>query len=517
MPTNTSKDPLNVDTFDVSCLTTGKPQDFADYSFVKLPLLYDYPDTTNDNVVVMLQGIKVRKAFPPFKSKDGSVARYPKVFVLFELANEKQLDLINSILNYADEVVFKNRSNLKGLTQFDTLEELREAEKQNREFVFRNEDDPMVIGISFPLEGFAASDDKQVVKIVYRDTENKPMPNVLQSGNIDEVLPRDSVCDVFFHPQTIKVAYQGAYNVIPSIYSQVNVMKYATPSQSSVSQKINGVKCNDFDVDNIVLGKRDPDEKRRIKPKLKYTNSKGEEKLRAISLNLTDADVFLSRRENTDNNTGEVTYSWTLAANIDAEQAEVVESIESKLYEDFIANSKELTGKKRTKKGHPMGSDKAACFKVSLREPNEKSDKHTLWLGVFVKNQGDEVPDFCNNFYKPGSKDETYTNEEVMKIINKQRHTGVDLNIYVKHIWYIQNGEAQTVKWALGNATIDPSNIGGDFNTGDTTSVYNDVVAGTEMGGKNSAFTNVTANQGDDDEDEDVDAAEDSSDPEDED
>lgn len=488
--TQPTKEPLNEKTFDLSNLVVGSESKNEEYKFSKFYIKYKYPDTTSDDAVICLKGVKVRKAFPPFKSKDGKVSTYPKVFVLFELANDEQLDLINSLLDYTDKSVFEKRSSFAPLEDYETLEELvEEGALQKRDSIFRNPDDPRVIGVSFPLEGMCADGDKQMVNIVYRDPVNKPNPDVITCGDIDVMLPRDSICDILFQPQCIKVNWQGGgYTLMTTIHKRINVTSYATPGQGNGTKKITGVDLDKFDTDTIVLGKRDPEEKRRIKPKMEYTTSKGEDKLRSISVNVKSADIYLSRRENT-NESGEKSYSWSMAVSLDDEQAKVIEAIETKLYDDFIENSAELMGvpKKKTKKRHPMGTNDKASFRVALRPPGEKSDKSTVWIAVFAKNQGADVPDFCGNFYKPGSSEELYTDEEVMDIIANRRHTNVDLNMYIKHIWFLADGNVQTVKWSLGNATIDPTSVGGNFNVGEETSMFSDVT----MGGEGSAFTDV--------------------------
>lgn len=486
------KEPLTEATFDIKNMSVTKPYNNDEYKFTKYFLKYKYPDTTSDNVVVRLNGLKVRKAFPPFK-KNGETTKYPKVFVLFELANKGQLDMINQILEFSNKTLFENRTNNKSHAMFDTYEEFLEAEKLSTDNIFRNEEEPMVIGVSFPLQGFAAEGDQQAVTISYVDKENPPVGNVTTCGDIDVMLPRGSICDVFYEPQSIKVEQRGgAYSLMTTVHKSIRVTSYSQPSVGGGSGKINGVSCSDFDVETIVLGDRDPEMKNRIKPKMTYTTSKGEEKQRSISLNLKNVDVYLSRKENIDNDTGETKYSWSMAVSLDEEQAGVIEAIETHLYNEFISDSKKILGKKKTNKSHPMGFDDVANFRISLRPPSEKSDKHTIWLSVFCKNQGDEVPDFCNNFYKPGDKDETFTNEEVMELIVNRRHTGVDLNMYVKHIWFMANGN-QSLKWALGNATVDPSSIGGDFNIVNEPSVFADVTS-VDMGGAGSAFTDVTTN-----------------------
>lgn len=521
-------DPLTEENFTTDNLSITDENKYTDYKFSKFFFRYKYDNTTSDSPVVKLSGLKVRKAFPPYKDpKTGTVGKYPKIFVLFELANEKQLDMIKSILDFTDKKAFEVRKKIPSLEDYETFEELLEDELNNRKSIFRNADEPMVIGLSFPVEGLAAPNDKQAVKIVYRDPTNKPSPDVSTCGDVDVILPRDTVCEVFFQPQCMKVSWQGgAYTMMANVHKRINVTTYVTPGEGSGggSKKINGVKTSDFDTESIVLGVRDPEEKRRIKPKMKYTNSKDEEKLRSISVNVCGADIYMSRRENTNEN-GEVSYSWSMAIGLNDEQAEAISSIEQKLHADFINNSAKLLGlaKNKTVKKHPYGYNDKACFRTSLYPPNDKSDKHTLWVSVFAKDPGSDVPDFCDNFFKPGSSEEVYTNEEVMNIINNQRHTGVDLNIYIKHIWFLNNDTVQTIKWCLGNATVDANNVGVNVNVGDETSMFSDVT--TKMGGEGSAFSDVVTSDvndengdgdeddesGSGDEDDDGDEAEDSS------
>jgi len=498
-------DPLTVDTFDKSKVTFDGYQSFDEYNFGKYRIGYKYDGTTNDKLVIKLCGVKVRKAFPPMKDKDGNVKTYPKVFVLFELDNDEQVRVIDEIHYRAAEFMYQNKEKHypDNFQDYNSVADIKDELK--REAVFRNSDDPRVIGLNFPLEGFCNGDNWSV-KVNYMDRENPPSPDVKTSGDINSVLSQDSVCDLFIHAQFIKITSTGEYNLQLGVFQKINVMQYVTPGQGgSGNKKISGIDFDKFDTNTITLGDIiiNSQSAKSLKPKTSYVNTKGENKLRSISLNITDGEVYLGRQENTDSKTGKVSYSWSMNVRFKDDEADVIDEIEQKCYDLIVDDHKKYKGTPKAKKSYRKGFDNKASFRTSLRDPTDKTPKRSMYLSVYCENPGDDVPDFCGNFYKPGPECEKYTNEEVVNDIANRRHTGVGMNIYIKHIWYCVGYDS--LKWSLGNATVDVTDAGTTFKTGDDVSVYKDVTNVTPLnedddtqshsaiGSSKSAFVDVGA------------------------
>lgn len=497
--TVTALDPLTPKTFDSSKVTFDSYQSYDEYNFGKYRVGYKYDSTTNDKLVIKLCDVKVRKAFQPMKDNDGNDKPYPKVFALFELANDEQVKVIDDIHQRMAEFMFEHREKHypDSHADYETVEDIKDELK--REAVFRNSDDHRVIGLNFPLEGFC-NPDNWSVKVNYMDKENPPSPDVKTSGQIDSVLSKDSVCDIFIHAQFVKITSTGEYNLQLGVFQKIIVTKYATPGTSG-NKKMTGTDCDKFDVDGITLGDIIVNDKKAksLKPKVKYTNGKGEEKLGSISLHIKDADIYMARNENTDAKTGKVSYSWTMNVRFKDDEADVIDAIENKCYELICKDHKKYKDTPKPKKSYRKGFDNKSSFRTSLRDGTEKSAKRNMYISVFCNNPGDDVPDFCGNFYKPGSECEKYSNEEVVSELANRRHTGVSMNIYVKHIWYCIGFD--TLKWAMGNATVDITDAGTTFKTGEDVNVYKDVTDVTPadndddnktvLGGAKSAFTDV--------------------------
>lgn len=517
--TTTNLDPLTAATFDSKKLVIGNYSEFKEYNFGKYKIAYKYSASTNDKLVIKLSGVTIRKAFPPLANSDGSSKQYPKVFVLLELADDDQVKILEDIHQSMAEFMFENRDkHFPDPSDYNSVEDVMDELK--KEFVFRNSDNPRVIGVSFPLEGFTASDNISI-KVVYKDTNNPPAPDVKTCGSIDNMLTPGSVCDIFLVPQSMKVTSTGQYNLQLGIYHQINVTTYAAPGQGGSSKKIPGVDCDKIDLDTFTLGdiiKNDQGGKK-LKPKMSYTTSKGEDKFRGVTLNITDGEVYLARNENKDDN-GNVTYAWSMNLRLEDDQADVIDAIEQKCYDLMSENYKKYKGSAKPK-SYKKGNDKKSRFRTALRDPTDKTSKRSIYLSVYCKEPGSAVPSFCDNFFKPGSEEETYTDEEVVNDIANQRHTGVSMTIYIKHIWYCVDYDS--VKWSLGHATIDVTDTGANFNTGDTSDVFKDVTNANAadddtdqptLGGASSAFNDVgtsneTTTKDDSDNDSDNDNADD--------
>ena len=150
--------------------------------------------------------------------------------------------------------------------------------------------------------------------------------------------------------------------------------------------------------------------------------------------------------------------SFNVVYRLNEEHQEKFEEIDNHLKQDFYTNfSKYESGKKITKK---MLDKK---FKGAVKHSDEYPAN--MWYSVYAEDSGNDTFDFKGNFYKPDGSQ--YTNDEVMNDIFGNTLT-CDLNVYLKHIWFVSSKGTYSAKFNVGSVVVDTSSTSVEYDLGDT-------------------------------------------------
>ena len=125
-------------------------------------------------------------------------------------------------------------------------------------------------------------------------------------------------------------------------------------------------------------------------------------------------------------------------------------------FQDFYSNfSKYENGKRTTKK---MLDKK---FKGAVKHSEDYPAN--MWYTVYAEKKDDSF-DFKGNFYKPDGTQ--YSNDEILSDIFGNTLT-CDLNVYLKHIWFVTSKGTYSAKFNVGSVVVDTESNGVVYDLGD--------------------------------------------------
>lgn len=436
--------PLMVSEFDVSKLTMGASRENTERGFTKHYINYNRGSSIQDNkAIVKFENVKVQGVYAP---NEGS----HKYGMLCVIQDNAQVELLKSVENHLLDLGLENKEAL-----FDDAElEREDIESSFKSMVKHNETyNNTSFTVNFP---FMTDEVKDPVTLQYLKGCGEPTQEMLDSSDLTVKLPRGSVVDMFLYITNILVQDSSKeFNIQRSVFKRINVRKLASASGSSSSGPRPGMSVEEIDVSNIVSGDVFTNDRqgRSLKPKYQYTTEDGEDKLRSLSVHLSGVKVSF-RRQVDDNGKS----NFNVVYRLNEEHLEKFEEIDEHLKQDFYTNfGKYESGKKITKK---MLDKK---FKGAVKHSDEYPAN--MWYSIYAEDKGDDTFDFKGNFYKPDGSQ--YSNDEIIGDIFGNTLT-CDLNVYLKHIWFVSAKGTYSAKFNVGSVVVDTTASSVEYDLGDT-------------------------------------------------
>ena len=439
--------PLTVSEFDVSNLSMGSSRENTERGFTKHYLNYNRGNLQDNKLIVKLENVKVQGVYPP---KEEST----KYGMLCIIQDDTQVKLLRSVEKYIQDLALKNNE-----AWFEDGElEKEDIEASFKSMVKHNETyNNTSFSVNFP---FMTDEVKDPVFLQYLKGCGEPTQEMLDSTDLTVKLPRGSVVDLFLHITNVIVQNSSKeFNIQRTVFKRINVRELGSSGESGSTGPRPGMNVDEIDVSNIVSGDVITNDRqgRSLKPKYQYTTKDGEDKLRSLSIHLPGVEVSF-RRQVDDNRKS----SFNVVYRLNEEHLEKFEEIDEHLKQDFYSNfSKYESGKKITKK---MLDKK---FKGAVNHSNDYPAN--MWYSVYVEDSGDGAFDFKGNFYKPDGSQ--YTNDEVMNDVFGNKPTGnkltCDLNVYLKHIWFVASKGTYSAKFNVGSVVVDTSSTSVEYDLGD--------------------------------------------------
>lgn len=435
--------PLSVSEFEVSKLSMGASRENTERGFTKHYINYNREKTIQDNkAIVKFENVKIQGVYAP---NEGS----SKYGILCVIQDDNQIELLTNVEKHIQDLALKNKEAL-----FDDSElEKEDIEASYKSMVKHNETyNNTSFTVNFP---FMTDEVKDPVTLQYLEGCGTPTQEMMDSTDLTVKLPRGSVVDMFLQITNILVQDSSKeFNIQRTIFKRINVRKLASVSTSSSSGPRPGMTVEEIDVSNIVSGDVITNERqgRSLKPKYKYTTKDGEDKLRSLTVHLPDVKVSF-RRQVDDNGKS----NFNIVYRLNEDHLEKFEEIDDQLKQDFFTNfSKYESGKKITKK---MLDKK---FKGAVKHSEDYPAN--MWYSIYAEDKGDDTFDFKGNFYKPDGSQ--YSNDEIINDIFGNTLT-CDLNVYLKHIWFVSAKGTYSAKFNVGSVVVDTSSSGVEYDLGD--------------------------------------------------
>ena len=434
--------PVTVDEFDISKVSMGNTREFADRGFTKYYMNYNREDKLDSKTVVKLENIKIQGVYPPNENN----AKYGMLCIL---QDEKQIELIKSVESHMKNLAFENRE-----AWFEDGDlEMEDVEASFKSMIKYNSTyNNTSFTISFP---FMTDEVKDPVTLQYFSGCGSPTEEMIESSDLTVKLPRHSVVDLFLHFTNVKVENSSKdFNIQRTIYKRINVRQLGSDSASGVASGPRaGMNIDEIDVSNIVSGDVLVNERqgRSLRPKYKYTTPSGEEKLRSLTVHLPQVKVSFRRQVDDSDKT-----NFNIVYRLSEEHLAKFEEIDDYLKQDFYSNfSKYENGKRTTKK---MLDKK---FKGAVKHSEDYPAN--MWYTVYAEKKDDSF-DFKGNFYKPDGTQ--YSNDEILSDIFGNTLT-CDLNVYLKHIWFVTSKGTYSAKFNVGSVVVDTESNGVVYDLGD--------------------------------------------------
>lgn len=441
---NTPLKPLSVSEFDVSKLSKGSSRENTERGFAKHYINYDHGKSIQDNkVIVKFENVKVQGVYPP---NDGNI----KYGMLCIIQEEEQIKLMNDVEKHIQELALENKEAWFG----DSELEKEDIEASYKSMVKHNETyNNTSFSVNFP---FMNDEVKDPVTLQYMEGCGEPTQEMLDSSDLIVKLPRGSIVDMFLQITNILVQDSSKeFNIQRTVFKRINVRKLASLSDSSSKGPRPGMNLDEIDVSKIVSGDVITNERqgRSLKPKYKYTTKDGEEKLRSLTVHLPDVKVSFRRQVDDSGKS-----NFNVVYRLNEEHLEKFEEIDEQLKQDFYNNfSKYESGKKITKK---MLDKK---FKGAVKHSEDYPAN--MWYSIYAEDTGDDTFDFKGNFYKPDGTQ--YSNDDILNGVFGNTLT-CDLNVYLKHIWFVTAKGTYSTKYNVGSIVVDKSSSYVEYDLGDT-------------------------------------------------
>jgi hypothetical protein len=432
--------PLTVSEFDFTKLSIGGSRENTERGFTKHYLNYNR-DNLQDNKAILKISAKILGVYPP---NDGSY----KNGMLCIIDDVNQIKLLNDIESHVLKLALEHNKEW-----FDdaTLEK-EDIDCNYNQMVKHNDTYKNTsFTVNFP---FMTDEVKDPVTLQYLEGCGEPTQEMIDSNNLVTKLPRGSVVDIFLHFTNILVQNgSNDFNIQRTIFKRINVKTLGSQDGMSSNGPRPGMNIDEIDVSNIFMGEVITNERqgRSLKPKYQYTTTDGEKKLRSLSVNLKDVPVSFRRQVD---DTGKSSFSVVYRLNEDHldKFSEIDEYLKQQFHSDF---TKYESGKKITKK---MLDKK---FKGAVKHSDEYPSN--MWYSVYAVPDGDGF-DFKDNFYKPNGS--TYSNDDILNDIFGNNLT-CELNVYLKHIWFVSSKGTYSAKFNVGSVVVDSSTIGVVYDLGD--------------------------------------------------
>ena len=436
--------PLSVSEFDISKLSMGASRENTERGFTKHYLNYNRGTSIQDNkAIVKFENVKVQGVYAPNEGSN-------KYGMLCVIQDKAQVKLLKEVEEQILQLALENKEGW-----FDDSElEKEDVEASYKSMVKHNETyNNTSFTVNFP---FMTDEVKDPVILQYLEGCGEPTQEMLDSSDLTVKLPRGSVVDLFLHITNVLVQDSSKeFNLQRTVFKRINVRKLASDSGSSSSGPRPGMTVEEIDVSNIVSGDVITNDRqgRSLKPKYQYTTKDGEEKLRSLTVHLPSVKVSFRRQVDDSGKS-----SFNVVYRLNEEHLEKFEEIDDHLKQDFYTNfGKYESGKKITKK---MLDKK---FKGAVKHSDEYPAN--MWYSVYAEDKGDNTFDFKGNFYKPDGSQ--YTNEEVMNDVFGHTLT-CDLNVYLKHIWFVTAKGTYSAKFNVGSVVVDTTATSVEYDLGDT-------------------------------------------------
>lgn len=436
--------PLSVSEFDISKLSMGASRENTERGFTKHYLNYNRGTSIHDNkAIVKFENVKVQGVYAPNEGSN-------KYGMLCVIQDKAQVDLLKSVESKILELALKNKE-----AWFDDAElEKDDIEASYKSMVKHNETyNTTSFTLNFP---FMTDEVKDSVTLQYLEGCGEPSQEILDSSDLTVKLPRGSVVDLFLHITNLLVQDSSKeFNIQRTVFKRINVRKLASASGSSSSGPRPGMSVDEIDVSNIVSGDVITNDRqgRSLKPKYQYTTKDGEEKLRSLTVHLPGVKVSFRRQVDDSGKS-----NFNMVYRLNEKHLEKFEEIDDHLKQDFYTNfGKYESGKKITKK---MMDNK---FKGAVKHSDDYPPN--MWYSIYAEDKGDETFDFKGNFYKPDGT--RYSNDEIIGDIFGNTLT-CDLNVYLKHIWFVSAKGTYSTKFNVGSVVVDTTAISVEYDLGDT-------------------------------------------------
>lgn len=433
--------PPTVSEFDMSKVSIGNTREFAERGFVKHYINYNREDKLDSKSVVKLENVKVQGVYAPNEGNN-------KYGMLCVLNDSKQIELLTKLEQHIKDLALKNNKEW-----FDDAEmETDDIEACFKSMVKHNETYKNTsFTVSFP---FMTEEVKDPVYLQYIQGCGEPSKEMLDSTDLTVKLPRGSIVDIFLQFTNILVQNSSKeFNIQRTVYKRINVRQLGASTPSNLLPR-NGMEVSEIDVSKIVCGDVITNDRqgRSLKPKYKYTTQDGEEKLRSLSVFLPQVRVSFRRQID---DTGKSSFNVVYRLNED--HLEKFDEIDNYLKQDIFTNYKvyEGPGKKITKK---MLDNK---FKGAVKHSDDYPAN--MWYSVYAEFK-DDVYDFKGNFLKPDGT--RYTNEDILKDIFGNTYV-CDLNVYLKHVWFVNAKGTYSAKFNVGSVVVDTTSTGTEYDLGD--------------------------------------------------
>lgn len=440
---NTPLKPLKVSEFDVSKLTMGASRENTERGFTKHYLNYNRGTSIQDNkAIVKFENVKIQGVYAPNEGSN-------KYGMLCVIQDNAQVDLLKSVESQILELALENKE-----VWFDDAElEKDDIEASYKSMVKHNETyNNTSFTVNFP---FMTDEVKDPVTLQYLEGCGEPSQEMLDSSDLTVKLPRGSVVDLFLHITNLLVQDSSKeFNIQRTVFKRINVRKLASASGSSSSGPRPGMLVDDIDVSNIVSGDVITNDRqgRSLKPKYQYTTKDGEEKLRSLTVHLPGVKASFRRQVDDSGKS-----NFNVVYRLNEEHLEKFEEIDDHLKQDFYTNfGKYESGKKITKK---MLDKK---FKGAVKHSEDYPAN--MWYSIYAEDTGDNTFDFKGNFYKPDGSQ--YSNDEILNDIFGNTLT-CDLNVYLKHIWFVSAKGTYSAKFNVGSVVVDTTATSVEYDLGD--------------------------------------------------
>ena len=444
MATATPTKPMTVDEFDVSNLTIGNSREYADHGFVKHYLIYDRGNIQDNKLIVKFENVKIKGVYAPGENST-------KNGMKCAVEDEAQIQLLTSLEDH-----IKNIALSKNEEWFEDGElEMDDIEASFKPMLkFNDKGNYHSFTVNFP---FMVDEVKDAVTLQYLKGCGEPTQEMLDSNDLLVKLPYNSVVDLFLNITNVKIENSSKeFNIQRTVFKRINVKKIGQSSSDGASNGPRpGRNVEEIDVSKIVMGDVITNDRqgRSLKPKYGYTNASGEEKLGSLTVNLPGVKVSFRRQIDNEGKS-----SFNVVYRLNEDHLSKFEEIDEHLKQEFYSNfGKYESGKKLTKK----------MLDKKFRGAVKHSDDYpaNMWYSVYATaDESGDGFDFKGNFYKPDGTQ--YTNDEVLNDIFGNTLV-CDLNVYLKHIWFVASKGTYSAKFNVGSVVVDTASTNVEYDLGD--------------------------------------------------